>query len=80
MPALDHHDPDTPLIARLVAGDAEALAELRQRHDRWVRGAIYTVLGRCDEMDDVAQHVWLNAWQQASRLENAERWRPWLYR
>ncbi len=73
-------DQDRPLFEALAAGDEGALSELMQRHGRWVRGVVFAVLGPCDELDDVVQKVWLNAWRRAGSLEDVSRWRYWLYR
>jgi RNA polymerase sigma-70 factor (ECF subfamily) len=56
------------------------MAELIGRQGRWVRGVIFGVLGRVDEVDDVAQRVWMQVWREAPRLADAARWRAWLYR
>lgn len=74
------HDPERPVIEAIQQGDAYALDELMRRHGRWVRGVIYAALGRMDEVDDVAQRVWLQVWREARRLDDISRWRPWLYR
>lgn len=74
------HDPERPVIEAIQQGDAYALDELMRRHGRWVRGVIYAALGRMDEVDDVAQRVWLQVWREAGRLDDVCRWRSWLYR
>jgi RNA polymerase sigma-70 factor (ECF subfamily) len=79
-PLTEAFDPDQPLFEALRAGDTEVLAELMQRHGRWVRGVVYAVLGNARDVDDVCQQVWLAVWRRASGLEDAARWRPWLYR
>ncbi len=73
-------DQDRPLFEALAAGDEGALAELMQRHGRWVRGVVFAVLGPVDELDDVVQKVWLTVWRRANTLDDANRWRYWLYR
>jgi RNA polymerase sigma-70 factor (ECF subfamily) len=73
-------DPETPVIEAVRQGDAYAFEELVRRHDRWVRGVIYGVLGNRDAVDDVAQQAWANAWKRISDLRDPQRWRPWLYR
>jgi RNA polymerase sigma-70 factor (ECF subfamily) len=73
-------DPEQPVIDAIRAGDAYAFEELVRRHDRWVRGIIFGVLGDHDRLDDVSQLVWTNTWQRIGGLRDATRWRPWLYR
>jgi RNA polymerase sigma-70 factor (ECF subfamily) len=74
------HDPETPVIQAIQAGDSHALAELMSRHGAWVRGVIFGALGRPDEVEDVAQRVWMTVWREAHRLSDPGRWRVWLYR
>lgn len=79
---LTRSDPpgDEALVALLMSGDTDALAEIMRRHGRWVRGVLYSVLGASDDIDDVAQQVWLTFWHRCRDLDNAQRWRHWLYR
>ncbi len=74
------HDEERPVIEAVQQGDANALAELMQRHGRWVRGVIFGATGRLDEVDDIAQRVWMRVWRDARNLADPDRWRAWLYR
>jgi RNA polymerase sigma-70 factor, ECF subfamily len=56
------------------------MTEFVRRNERWVRGVIFGVLGRNNDLDDVAQRVWMQVWREAPRLEEPAKWRPWLYR
>lgn len=81
MKALEvEHDPEAPVIEAIQRGDPHALAELIDRQGRWVRGVIFGATGRLDEVDDVAQSVWIRVWREAGQLQDPARWRPWLYR
>ncbi len=73
-------DQDQPLFEALMAGDGGALDELMQRHARWVRGVVYSVLGSVHELDDVVQQVWMTVWRRAHTLDDPARWKTWLYR
>jgi RNA polymerase sigma-70 factor, ECF subfamily len=73
-------DPDRSLFEALQAGDEEILPELIQRHGRWVRGVIFSILGNRAEVDDVYQQVWVAVWRRCQSLEDSSRWRHWLYR
>ena len=74
-----HQDPEQPVIEAIQQGDPEALAEFMRRQGPWVRSVIFGAVGRTEEIDDVAQRVWMQVWRQARRLEDPLRWRPWLY-
>ena len=80
LPAPQQRDLDEDLIQAVQAGDGEALAELIQRNERWVRGVVYAAISDGDAVDDVLQRVWMNVWQRCTTLEDVRRWRHWLYR
>ena len=73
-------DPEQPVLDAIRNGDPYAFGDLVRRHDRWVRGAIFGVLGDRDRLDDVAQQVWMAMWERIGELRDPGRWRPWLYR
>ncbi|MCH8147434.1 MAG: RNA polymerase sigma factor [Planctomycetes bacterium] len=73
-------DPEEPVVEAVREGDRFAFAELVRRHQKWVRGVIFGVLGDPDRTDDVSQQTWLVFWQRIGELRDVKRWRPWLYR
>lgn len=80
MPRLEQFDAEHATFEAIRSKDRYAFEEFVRRHDRWVRGVILGVLGDRDAVDDVAQQVWLTAWDRAGELRDVTRWRPWLYR
>lgn len=79
MPAPEQQDPDQSLFEALSQTDAGSMVQIMQRHERWVRGVVFGVLGRADSVDDVMQEIWLTVWRRASTLQDSSRWRFWLY-
>jgi RNA polymerase sigma-70 factor (ECF subfamily) len=79
-PLAVEHDPERSVIEAIQQGDSHALGELMERQGGWVRGVIFGVLGRAEDVDDVAQRVWMQVWREAGKLEESSRWRVWLYR
>jgi RNA polymerase sigma-70 factor (ECF subfamily) len=73
-------DAEQPVIEAIRSGDRYAFDELVRRHNGWVRGAVFGVMGDRDGLDDVVQQVWTGFWQRAGELRDVNRWRPWLYR
>jgi RNA polymerase sigma-70 factor (ECF subfamily) len=73
-------DPDVPLVEALRNGDESAYAELWRRHQRWVKGVVFSVIGDADAVDDVAQQSWWSVWERIGTLRDSRRWRSWLYR
>lgn len=80
MAECESYDAELPVIEAVCAGDRYAFGELVRRHDRWVRGVAYGVLGDRDGLEDVVQQVWTSAWLRIGELRDTTRWRPWLYR
>ena len=67
------------LVAEAQHGSRVAAERLIRQHESWVRSAIYAVTGRADQVDDIAQQVWLRVWQRLGTLDSPKRLRPWLY-
>lgn len=73
-------DEEVPVIEAIQAGDRYAFSELVRRHEGWIRGVVFGVLGSSDSVDDVVQQVWTCVWQRIGELRDCNRWRPWVYR
>lgn len=56
---------DTALLNRVVARDANALAELYDKYGRLLFGLILRILKNRDEAEDVLQEVFVQAWTRA---------------
>lgn len=80
--ALSYEDvPDEALIAALVAGEAEALGALYDRHARVVFAVIMRIAGDRDVAEEILQEVFLRAWQHAHAFDEARGTvRFWLHR
>src|SRR5215472_8449774 len=70
---------DAALIARLRAGDENAMADLYDRYSAVVYGVALRVLGDTTAAEDVLQEVFLQLWRNPRRFD-ADRGRlaPWL--
>jgi RNA polymerase sigma-70 factor (ECF subfamily) len=62
---------DAALVARLVAGDEDALRRLYDRLARRVRGIALRLLARPAEADDVVQETFVEVWRSADRYDPA---------
>lgn len=74
------YDPQRPVIEAIQAGDAHAMAEFIRSEGPWVRAAVFGVLGRTGDLEDVYQKIWITVWRECRKLEDPNRWRAWLYR
>jgi len=67
------------LVTEAQQGSRSAADQLVREHDGWVRGVIYGVTGRFDQVDDVAQQVWAQVWERLGSLKDPQRLKSWLY-
>ncbi len=66
------------LFERMRNGDADALAALCTRCDRWMRALVYATAGSADAVDDVMQTAWLRVWRKSPKLGDTGRWKAWM--
>ncbi|GIK19601.1 MAG: hypothetical protein AMXMBFR77_17730 [Phycisphaerales bacterium] len=77
-PEAAHAEPsDAELLARARAGDRYAFADLYVRYVGLVRGVLLARAPRSD-CDDLAQEVFIRAWQRLDDLRSDESLGPWL--
>ena len=62
---------DLAIVRRMVAGEAEALAELYDRFAPLVLAVARRILGRAGDAEEVLQEAFLQAWNQADRYDAA---------
>jgi RNA polymerase sigma-70 factor, ECF subfamily len=71
---------DAELVARTIAGDAGAFAELVSRHHAaCLRYAVHA-LGDRMEAEDVVQDTLLRAYRSLARYQERHQFRAWLFR
>lgn len=62
-------DVDRALVARIEARDAEALAELYDRHSARLMGLAQRIVGDTGEAEEVLQELFLWVWRSASAFD-----------
>lgn len=67
------------LVVDAQRGNRSAADRLVREHDGWVRGVIYSVTGRVELVEDIAQQVWTQVWERLASLQDPARLRSWLY-
>ncbi len=71
---------DRDLIARLAAGEREALAPLMERHYRRLYRIALAYVRQPDDALDVVQEAFVRAFQAATRWDGTAEAAPWLSR
>ena len=77
---LDETASNENLMARSGRGDSRAFEILVRRHQRSVLNFIYRFIGDRIEAEDLAQEVFLKAWQSAAAYKPTAKFTTWIYR
>ncbi|MCC7007377.1 MAG: sigma-70 family RNA polymerase sigma factor [Acidobacteria bacterium] len=73
-------DEDQPLVERSRAGDVQAFGLLVEKYQHRIVNVARALLPRPDEAEDVAQEVFLRAFQGLRGFRGGSLFRTWLYR
>jgi RNA polymerase sigma-70 factor (ECF subfamily) len=73
-----HGDEDSALVAAAWAGSPAAFNRLVDRHQQAVRAFLRRLVGEAAEADDIAQEVFLAAWQGLASYRGQSSIRSWL--
>jgi len=71
---------DRDLIKRAKKGEVDAFNALVSRWEKRVFNYLYKLLNRREDAQDVAQEVFLKAYQNLRKLEDAGKFTSWLFR
>jgi RNA polymerase sigma-70 factor (ECF subfamily) len=68
-------------LVRLAAGDdRKAFAELVDRHKEGVFALLYRLLGRSEEVEDIAQNVFIAAYRGLPAFKGRSKFGTWIFR
>ncbi len=68
------------LIERARAADAGAFNQIVQAYRKRILGTIARLIGRPEDVEDVAQEVFVRLYYSLDQLRTSEVFEPWLYR
>ena len=71
---------DFELIKRAQKGDSAAFNEIVLAYRKRILGTITRLIARPEDVEDVAQEVFLRLYFSLDQLRTAEVFEPWLYR
>ncbi|MBV9083953.1 MAG: sigma-70 family RNA polymerase sigma factor [Acidobacteriaceae bacterium] len=68
------------LIERARSGDSSAFNEMVLAYRRRILGTISRLIGRPEDVEDVAQEVFVRLYYSLDQLRTPDMFEPWLYR
>ncbi len=71
---------DQEVIERARAGEAAAFNQVVLAYRKRILGTISRLIGRPEDVEDVAQEVFVRLYYSLDQLSTAEVFEPWLYR
>ncbi len=71
---------DADLVAKAQTGDVGAFGELVRRYSRTVYGVVSRMAGNPDDVDDIAQEVFVRAYRSIGSFRGDAEFSTWVYR
>ncbi|KPJ73999.1 hypothetical protein AMJ52_02340 [candidate division TA06 bacterium DG_78] len=73
-------DPDSQMITAVADGDERAYEQLVKKYQHAVFNTIYRCLGNYEDIEDIAQEVFIKVWHKAKSFRKNSKFSTWLYR
>jgi len=73
-------DTDTELIQQTVQGDENAFEQLVKKYQHSVFNTVYRCIGNYEDVEDIAQEVFIKIWRKAENFKGKSKFSTWLYR
>ncbi len=80
VPRILNLDDDFSLIKSFNEGDESVFKVLLARHKEKVRNLIYLTMGNPEEVDDIAQEVFITVYKNLNKFRYESQFTTWLYR
>jgi RNA polymerase sigma-70 factor (ECF subfamily) len=76
----DKNDADGHSIRLIAEGDEQAFEQLVQKYQQAVFNTIYRYIGNQDDVQDLAQEIFIKVWRNAGKFKGKSKFSTWLYR
>jgi len=73
-------DTDIVLLRKTTAGDETAFEELIRRYERAIFSTVYRYIGNQEDVEELAQEIFLKVWRNAAKFKERSSFSTWLYR
>ncbi|KPK62778.1 hypothetical protein AMJ83_09860 [candidate division WOR_3 bacterium SM23_42] len=73
-------DSDELLIKQVGQGDEHAFERLVHKYEQAVFNTIYRYIGNQDDVEDLAQEIFIKVWRNAKKFKGKSKFSTWLYR
>ena len=81
MTKIDHKDDaDAHTIKLIAEGDEGAFEQLVHKYQQPVFNTIYRYTGNQDDVQDLAQEIFIKVWRNAGKFKGKSKFSTWLYR
>jgi RNA polymerase sigma-70 factor (ECF subfamily) len=74
------HDADVDVIKLVAKGDEKAFEQLVLKYQQAVFNTIYRYTGNRDDVQDLAQEIFIKVWRNAEKFKGKSKFSTWLYR
>jgi RNA polymerase sigma-70 factor (ECF subfamily) len=73
-------DADAHTIKLVARGDELAFEQLVQKYQQAIFNTIYRYIGNQDDVQDLAQEIFIKVWRNAGKFKGRSKFSTWLYR
>ena len=73
-------DLDLELVQKTARGDEKAFEQLMAKYEKAVFNTIYRYIGNTEDVEDLAQEIFIKIWKNAKKFKGRSKFSTWLYR
>jgi RNA polymerase sigma-70 factor (ECF subfamily) len=73
-------DTDVDLVKLIAEGDEKAFEQIVLKYQQAVFNTVYRYTGNQDDVQDLAQEIFIKVWRNAAKFKGKSKFSTWLYR